>query len=303
MHDVLARLLRDPLTHFLALGGIVFALWAALDTAPADNPAGTVSAAPVSVPDSRDILIDAAEQRLLTAYFTAQWRRLPTEAEFRELLDARIREEVLMREALALGLDRGDRVIRQRLAQKLEMTLREVAALETPTEAELAAFHARHRDRYALPPRISLTHRFVSARQHGDAAAARAAALLHALQSGDDVSADPFHAPGILLAETPDRLARVFGNTFRDAVLAAIQDGQPIGRWTGPVASPWGIHVVRIDDYQPGRQRGFAESRAAVEQDWREDAQAAAEVRRIELMRRRYRVEIAPFDPATERLQ
>jgi peptidyl-prolyl cis-trans isomerase C len=198
---------------------------------------------------------------------------------------------VLMREAVALGLDQGDRVIRQRLAQKLEMTLAEIAALEVPGEAELRAFHAARLDTYTAPQRVSFTHRFVDAKRHGDDLPQAAQSLARALGAGD-----PFHAPLTLTEAVPEQLARVFGPGFRDAVLQLAEQAGAGAGWSSPLASPWGLHLVRIDAYAPARLEEFDEVRERVLADWRRDAVERAQASRIDAMRARYTVEIAPTD-------
>jgi hypothetical protein len=121
------RLLREPLLHFLLLGALLFAFDAALREAPP----------PVDV-----IRITNAEIDRLRTQWTNQYRRPPAPAELHGLVHAGVREEVLYREALAMGLDEDDSVVRRRLAQKLEFLIEDLAAAREPSEAELSALRA-----------------------------------------------------------------------------------------------------------------------------------------------------------------
>ncbi len=288
MRHLWGRLLHDPLLHFVVLGALLFLIWSwrGGEDAGGGNADG----------DGRHIVIDAAEQKLLVAYFAAQWRRLPSAAEYAELIDRRVHDEVLMREAIALGLDQGDSVIRQRLAQKLEMTLEEIAVLEQPSEAQLAAFHADRAQTYVTAGRLSFTHRFVDAKRHGDDLSAAGQALLEALRSAQAHTGDPFHAPLVLRDVTADQLGRILGPTFAAELLQLAASASANGEWAGPLASPWGLHVVRIEAYQPAAPQPLEAVRDAVLVDWRRAAIEQAQARRIASMRAGYTVDVEPFD-------
>ena len=276
------RFWREPLTRFFAAGAGLFVLYAlAGSQAPADD---------------RRIVIDRYELEALAALWQAQWRRPPTRDELTRLVVDRVREEVLYREALALDLDENDVLVRRRLAEKLEMALNDVAATAEPGADDLGRYFESHADRYVEPARLTLTHRFYSHDRRGGSAEADARAALEALVAGGTADDDSFHAAKSLTLEDADRLERIFGTAFRDAVLDHAARHRPGHAWFGPVPSAYGAHLVRVDAYREGRRRTLDEVRETVVEDWRRDHVAARESERYAEMRARYEVEVAPFD-------
>ena len=274
------RFWREPLTRFFAAGAGLFVLYAlAGDRATTD----------------RHIVIDRYELQTLAARWQAQWRRPPTRDELTRLVVDRVREEVLYREALALDLDENDVLVRRRLAEKLEMALNDVAATAEPSADDLRRYFESHADRYAEPAALALTHRFFSRDRRGDLAEADARAALEALVAGGTVDDDSFHAAKTLTLEDADRLERVFGTAFRDAVVQHAARPGSLHAWFGPVPSAYGAHLVRVDAYREGRRRALGEVRETVVEDWRRDHVAARESERYAEMRARYAVDVAPF--------
>ena len=275
------RFWREPLTRFFAAGAGLFVLYALVGgRAPADD---------------RHIVIDRYELETLAALWQAQWRRPPTRDELSRLVGDRVREEVLYREALALDLDENDVLVRRRLAEKLEMALNDVAATDEPSGEDLRRYFESHTDRYVEPAGLTLTHRFFSRDRRGDSAAADARAALEALAAGGTVNDDSFHAAKTLTLEDADRLERIFGTAFRDAVLEYAARPGSLHAWFGPVPSAYGAHLVRVDAYAEGRPRTLDEVRETVLDDWRRDHVAARESERYAEMRARYEVDVAPF--------
>lgn len=273
------RLAREPLTRFLALGGALFVVYALAQ--------GGVGEAPPSIE------IDRHEVRRLATQWEAQWRRRPSAAELERLIDERVREEVLYREALALGLDRGDAVVRRHLAQKLTVAWADFAAVDQPDEATLAAHYEATRQRYRRPPELTLTHRFFSATKRGAAARQDAGGAVALLNAGEAVPDDPFHAAKALTLPDAGRLAPDFGAAFGDAVAEQTRAGH-VGRWFGPVRSVHGWHAVRIHAYEAGGQSPLAQVRDAVHLDWQRGHIEREQARRYAALRTRYEVNVAP---------
>ncbi len=275
------RFWREPLTRFFAAGAGLFLLYALVG-----NRAPT---------DDRHIVIDRYELETLAALWQAQWRRPPTRDELSRLVVDRVREEVLYREALALDLDENDVLVRRRLAEKLEMALNDVAATAEPSDEDLRLYFESHADRYVEPPGLTLTHRFFSRDRRGGSAEADARAALEALVADGTVDDDSFHAAKTLELEDADRLERIFGTEFRDAVVE--HAARPLSRhaWFGPVPSAFGAHLVRVNAYTEGRPRTLEEIRETVLDDWRREHVAAREAERYAEMRAGYEVEVAPF--------
>lgn len=245
------RLLREPLVHFLVLGAALFALYA-LVGGEGDAPAG-------------EIVVTEGRVRNLAETFTRTWQRPPTAVELDNLVEDFIREEVLYREAVALGLDRDDTVIRRRLRQKLEFVSGDAIAAE-PTEAELAALLAANPDAYRVEALVDFSQVFLDPVKRGGALDADAAAFLDALrggrasaeQAGDGRMLEPRYAR---LSETD--VERLFGADFA----AALRD-RPIGEWFGPVRSGYGVHLMLIEARTPGRPALPGEVRDQLVRDW-----------------------------------
>lgn len=271
---------REPLVHFLLAGALLFGLYALVaDPHQAEPDAITVTAAQVEA---------------LAAGFARTWGRQPDPAELDELIDEYVVEELFYREALALGLDRDDTVIRRRLRQKMEF-LADAAPAEA-SDAELAAHLAAHPDRFAAEPRTSFVQVFLAADRPGVAEVA--AQLLARLEAGAVadplVLGDPTLLPSGLEAATPRDIDSVFGPDVTAALAAA-----PVGRWSGPVRSGYGWHLVRVTARTAATVPDLAAVRPAVLADWQEAQRRAAVAASVAALRAKYRVSVAPRPTAT----
>src|SRR5262249_20014045 len=150
----LARCLREPLLQFLVLGGLLFAAYGAL------QPEG-------SEPSDLRIVLTQGDLEQLQAVWVAKWQREPTAQEMQALIESRVSEEVLYREAIAMGLDQGDEIIRRRLAQKMDFLLGDMAAVTLPTNDELKAWYEQHADQFVQEGRLSFHHLYFSPDQRG----------------------------------------------------------------------------------------------------------------------------------------
>ena len=272
------RLVREPLLHFAVVGALLFGAYEV--TRPGEPGR------------DRTVDIDRHELNRLAAQWEAQWRRPPTADELGRLAEARVQEELLYREALAMGLDRGDAVVRRRLGQKLTIAWADLAALAVPEETDLTGWYEAHADRYRDPAELTLSHRFFSRDKRNAQAAAAAADALERLRRGESIADDAFHGAKMLTLPNPQRLVGDFGTTFRDGVLAAAETG--VEGWFGPVRSAYGWHVVRIHAYTTPRQRPFDEVRDQVHLDWQRQEIEQDRERRLKALRDAYDVRVAP---------
>lgn len=279
--DALARasvaraLAREPLVHFFAVGALLFALHAA-----------------VAPPPQRRVEITAAFVEALRAEQLERTGRLPGDAETRALVDRHIDEELLYREALALGLDRGDVIVRRRLVQKMELAAR--ASVQEPSPGDLAAHLAAHPDRYRAAESISFRHVFVRRDPGGRDAAEKAAELLAALRAGADPTSlgDPFVAGATFTRRTRADLSGLFGPTFATAALAA-----PPGGWSDPIPSAYGLHLVHVTAREGGASPPLDAVRARVREDLLAERREAAVRAEIDRLRARYSVHVEPPAP------
>jgi len=244
--------LREPLVHFLFLGLLLFLLfeWLGGDTGPMSNR----------------IAVSHAQVQQLAAAFTRTWQRPPTEAELKGLVDDYVREEIAFREAVAMGLDRDDTIIRRRMRQKLEFLVEDAATASPPSEAELQAYLDAHADTFRFEPQVAFRQVYVDPSLGGDASA-RARALLDRLrEAGPEAPVDHLGDSIMLEAEVPllrqDEVARLFGTDFAGRLVTL-----PTGRWQGPIESGYGLHLVTVREQVPGRQATLDEVRRDVERE------------------------------------
>src|SRR5687767_12866405 len=227
-------LLKDPLLHFLLLGAALFAV-AAWRT---DR-----RAAPDALEPHR-IEVSAATIDGLRATWQRQYHRAPGVDELRGLVNDHVREQVLYREALALGLDRNDGIVRRRLAQKMEFLSADIMEPAAPDDAQLQRYFDQHADRYAQPARLSFRHVYFSHAKRGPGAADDARGALVALAqpgASDEAFGDAFVGE----FEFSDRSDREIGNTFGKEFASDVAT-LPVGQWAGPVTSTYGVHLVRV---------------------------------------------------------
>ena len=247
---------RDPLLQYLTVGVVLavgFVLFDGDDDAAAD---------------ARRIEIGATELQWLHRNWQARRQRPPTETELRGLVDDYVRQEVLYRTGAAMGLDRGDEVIRRRVQQKLELLTEDVAALTQPTEAELQTYLTEHAADYAIAERRSFTQIYFNLDERGRKGVAAAEALLADLRGQPaatvhaDELGDRFMLGTRFESASPFAVNREFGSRFSESLFAL----EP-GGWEGPVYSGFGLHLVRIDAVVPGRAPALAEVRDEVLRD------------------------------------
>jgi hypothetical protein len=270
------KLLREPLVHFLLLGAALFGVFALLGDRSSEHPS--------------HIVITPGHLEHLLVSFTRTWQRPPTAPELAGLIDDSIREEVLYREAVAMGLDRDDTIVRRRLRQKLEFLTEETAERATPSDEELQTFLQQHLDAFRVEPRLAFRHVYLSRDRRGDAATAEAQHLLTQLTRSDaalDLTAlgDPFLLPPEFALVSCSEIARLFG----DAFATQLQHLEP-GRWTGPIASAYGVHLVFIRERVDGRIPALAEVREAVQHEWLAARRKAVHEQFYQRLRARYTV-------------
>src|SRR5262245_44896059 len=165
------RLLREPMTHFVALGALIFAVWSLMGRHGAPPPAG----APASV--SRTIDVTGADIDGLRSGFRAAWKRDPSPAELADLVEGFVSDEILFREGMARGLDRDDRVVRRRVVEKMAALARPVAPSSDPSQSELHAWYQRYAHRCSRQASVTFDQLFFDPKRHDDPRAAAAAAL------------------------------------------------------------------------------------------------------------------------------
>ena len=250
-------LLRQPIVHFLLIGGALGGLVGWLGSRDAGEP-------------DRTIRITAGEIDRMEAEWTARWNRAPTPEELDGLLRSRVREDALYREAVAMGLNRDDPIIRRILVQKLERIARDLVELSlSPTEQDLAAYFAENADRYRPRPLITFTHVFVNPDRRDEQTLPDAERMLVELQSlGPPTAAveefgDPFMLQRYYPEKDEQRIRSLFGHGFAQSVFELAP-----GHWHGPVLSGYGTHLVYVEAIAEFPTPPLDEVRERVTQDW-----------------------------------
>jgi peptidyl-prolyl cis-trans isomerase C len=281
------RLLRDPLVHFVVAGVLVFALWGVAArrhkvSAPADGGATA----------ARVITVGAGDVETLRAGFYATWKREPSPGELGDLVQGFVGEELLYREGMALGLDRGDRVVRRRVIEKMTALARPVTSPADPSREDLRRWFATYRHRFRRLATVTFEQLYFDVK-HGDPAALAGKALttLAAMAPTAPPPArfgDEIPLPENLVDRTDAEVIQIFGEEFATALATA-----PIGRWHGPVASKYGAHLVRVARREPERLPPFEEVERAVTAD-RFTVENRGQRAAAESLLPRYQITLAP---------
>lgn len=266
------RLLHEPLLHFLLGGALLFVLY------------GMVGRDSARAPDR--VVIGEQQVLNLAATFERTWLRAPTPDELDQIVQDFVDEEILYREGLALGLDRDDLVVRRRLRQKVEFLYLDLGEQREPTEAELSTYLSANRERFQDPARISFQQRFVSPDEGSPAARRRAEEVLSRLHAGEDAEGDATLLPGTLTKASEREVAAAFGADFAADLFASTGDA-----WIGPIASSYGLHLVRVEERIPARRPALEQIRRAVEIEYEAAQRAEARQRFLQELRGRYEVE------------
>jgi parvulin-like peptidyl-prolyl isomerase len=267
------NLLREPLVHFAVAGALLFGAYEGLNRAR-----------PTSLKEE-PVQIGEGELRWLRETFAGQWRRAPTANEMDGLVATLLEEELLAREARALGLDQHDTVVRRRLAQKLTFLVEDTSRIADPSEGELRRFYDSHADLYQTRPRVTFSHIFFNPERRRQADADAAAALIQLAAAGSLVDGDPMLFDDRYSDVDQPAVLTVFGANFARDVFAMAP-----GSWRGPVKSSYGLHLVRVTDLLPAEARGFETVRNAVMNDWRREREAETKAAYLAKLRDKYGV-------------
>lgn len=265
------RILKEPLFHFILIGVAIFG-WFQVVSPETDG-----------VADVEQITIDTDDVALLNTRFEASRKRAPNKVEMQALIDALIREEVLVREARNLGLDRGDQVIRARLAQKMDFLTSAIASSATPEDAVLQAFLDKNAALFTTPSMYAFDQVFLGTAPEPD----DVAQTLLALNAGEDWF--NLGVSSLLLRTMPLSKASVVDSTFGRRFSANLENLEP-SIWSGPVQSGYGQHLVRITAVQPGQLPQLDDIREAVVSEWRREAGADLAQAQYESFAARYEI-------------
>lgn len=279
------RFWREPLIHFFILGLAVFGLHAALDR----KPEATVN-------DPYLVEVSSADIEWMRTIFKKRMGRGPTVQDLRGQVSQLIREQILSREAVAMGIDEGDIVVRRRLAQKMEFLFKDLSAMTEPTEDDLRKYYFENRRKYEASPQVTFTQVYFSVENRGVEGAKQAA---QALIKEDG---DPYRIPALgdasILSPGCTQCSEIeIRNRFGADFAEAVQNLKP-GLWNGPVKSAYGFHAIYIHERQETKLAKFRDIIDRIKNDW-VSAKREEYTRRVYgEIRSRYRVlvEGLPYD-------
>lgn len=272
------KLLHEPLVHFLLLGLLVFVGFKFTSRTDANEPG--------------KIVVSQAQIDSLLTGFTRTWQRPPTTLELEGLIREYIREEVCTREALALGLDKDDAVIRRRLRQKIEFISDGVASQADPTDEQLQKYLQAHPDAFRGERQLSFTQVFLDPQKHGENLTRDINQMLADLRlagSKPDISkmGDSLLLEQNFEALSVGEVSKQFGEKFA-AKLAEL----PAGEWSGPIESGYGLHLVLVSDRRDGSLPALADVRETVKRDWVNAQRAEINEKFYQALLKRYTVTI-----------
>jgi len=271
---MLRRVIREPLIHFLIAGVLIFAVYDVVDGEAVESSQNVIT-------------IGDGELQFLRTQFEKLWGRAPTDREMTPLVREFIREEVLYREGVAMGLDRDDVIVRRRIGQKMEFLVGDLAVPAEPNDETLAKYLEANRDKYREPPHLTFTHVYFNVDHRGEKARRDAEAVL--AEIGDRERApemgDRFALSVDYAGKTAREVDQSFGSAFGEQLLEV-----PVGKWFGPVESAYGLHLVRVLERTQPRLPDFDELRDRLSTDYTFQTRKAANAQALELLTERYQI-------------
>ena len=281
MQNRFLQLAKEPLVQFLLIGTCIYGLYALVGT-----PAEDVT--------ENSIIVDTARVESFVRQWQQRWNRPPTRQELDGVIDSFVREEILYRQALAMGLDEDDIITRRRMAQKLEFLTSDLALLNEPTQADLEQYFDGHQARYRGADRITFTQVFLDPDLRDEATLDDATRMLAELQATSDPEAAAQGAGDRLMSQSHFHqvsqleIRRELGSGFAEAVMKLES-----GKWHGPVLSGYGVHLVYVHELQHAPPAVFEDAQQRVLEDWQQEQQEKLNAEFYSGLKNRYDIVIA----------
>lgn len=281
------KLLREPLVHFLFTGVCIYLAYLLYSTPDGDL-------------EDRTVVVDAGRIGAFISAWESRWNRPPTERELNQLIDQYIREDILYREALGLGLDKDDPITRRRMAQKMEFLTKDIASYKKPEETDLQKYFEENIDEYSDPDLITFIHVFLDPDVRGDATLEDAALLLTELEvtgppdPSESRMGDRFMLQNYYPRKEELEIRKLFGSGFSAAVMQLEPE-----QWHGPVLSGYGTHLVYVHALERAPEPVFDKVKEYVAQDWLVEQQEKFNEEFFRSLKNRYEIiiEEAPIKP------
>jgi peptidyl-prolyl cis-trans isomerase C len=268
-----------PILHLLIFGALL-----ALIIAVAKGPPGESE-------NVRRVVVTDADVEHVKARFARTWNRPPTAIELRDALGQYVRDEILYREAMERGLDRGDPTVRLVMVRKITMLGTSQIDASEPTGEEIKAYFSLRQERYRIPATVSIRQIHFSPDLRGEQAKPDAEQMLERIRaqepSPEELAelGDPIMLQNAYASRTEKDLNMTFGGGFGTAVI----DLEP-GRWQGPVESGYGLHLVKVTERRESRIPEWTEVASEIRNDMQYEARRAAEDQLYQEIAARYHV-------------
>jgi peptidyl-prolyl cis-trans isomerase C len=253
------KILKDPLVYFFILGLVVFSLHSFLDRTDKVEE------------DPHTVDVTSADIEWLRSSYEARMNRKPTQQELEVLIDNYIREEILYREALAMGLDEGDTTIKRRLVMKMTFIFEDLAETKEPTDEELKEYMKENQEKYLIPEMISYTQVYFNPEKRENIVE-EAETVLARLKSENItleeavLLGDPLMIDSSFRKKSPEEVSTTFGFGFTNQLFQLNGTG-----WQEPIESTYGLHLVYISDHTPSKIPEFENIREDVQSDFMYD--------------------------------
>jgi hypothetical protein len=280
MQNIFIKFIKEPLLQFMLIGGCIYLAYVLYGTQNEDL-------------EDRTVVVDSGRIETFISAWESRWNRPPTERELNQIIDQYIREDILYREALGLGLDKDDPITRRRMAQKMEFLTKDIASYKKPEESELLRYFEENIEEYSDPDLITFTHVFFDPDVRGDTTLEDAALLLAELEvAGSPDLSEPHIGDRFMLQNYYPRkeeleIRKLFGSGFSAAVMKL----EP-GKWHGPVLSGYGTHLVYIHALERASEPVFEKVKEYVAEDWLVDQQEKFNEEFFQNLKSRYKIVI-----------
>ncbi|PNI06603.1 hypothetical protein C1N32_00925 [Vibrio diazotrophicus] len=275
--SMIKKMIREPLVHFVVLGGLLFSAWSWVN--PSDSAEN----------DQNTIVIDQSRLNHLETLWKAQWKRDPAPEDVAAIIDRHLRQEVFYREALRMGLDQDDDIIRTRLAQKMEAVASDLSTLmKPPTEDDLKAFYKQRSDLFTLPSALAFEQVLYLP---SEANKQQMDSTLVKLNAGGEIPQDRLRKLGVP-AEWQLTSVRALDNAFGGEFSASLME-QPVGEWVGPIHSGLGFHLVKVTENEPSHVAPYEEIKEYVAQQYQYYAVIDAQKNMFQELLNKYQVQIS----------
>jgi len=274
----LSKLLREPLVHFLLIGMALFLIFRIGGGQKSESP--------------DEIVVTQGVIESLVMSWEKTWQRPPMPKELEGLVESYIKQEVLYREALAMGLEKNDTIVKRRLGQKMTFLFEDVADLSQVTDEQLTQYLAENEEAYRIDPQFTFNHAYLNPDKRKETLEEDTRLLLAELQGSQGAGGGALSGDSLMLPYSFESLPardvdRQFGTGF------AVQLSElPTGEWTGPVRSGFGVHFVFIEERIESRVPDLDEVRDAVERDLVAQRRRGANEKIYQRLRDRYTITI-----------